>query len=150
MAFDRELYEKEKRNYLEINKDLFVQTNPHPKQLRVGDCVKRALVIATGMDYNELKIKINQHKRKLQERKRKRPITAFNDDRNWIPFMEKEFNVEKLSGYHNMKIGEFAKLNLPGKYVIRLRGHAVAVIDGKVLDTWNCSFNAIGRIWRVS
>ena len=96
MAFDRELYEAEKRIYLEENKDLFIKTNPHPKELNVGDCVKRALVISTGMDYNELKIKINQHKREMQKRKRKRPIRVFNDDRNWIPFMEKEFNDEKL------------------------------------------------------
>jgi len=150
MAFDRELYEAEKRIYLEENKDLFIKTNPHPKELNVGDCVKRALVISTGMDYDELKIKINQHKREMQKRKRKRPIRVFNDDRNWIPFMEKEFDVEKLQGYRNMKIGEFAKLELPGSYIIRLRNHAVAVIDGKVLDTWNCSFNAIGRIWRVN
>ncbi len=149
MVFDREAYETEKRIYLKENEHIFQKFNPHPELKNVGDCVKRAIVSATGMDYNELKIKLNRHKRELQVRKRKNPIKDFNDDRNWIPFIEKEFDVEKLTGYRNMKIGEFAKLNLPGKYIIRLRRHAVAVVNGRVLDTWNCSFNAIGRVWKV-
>ena len=56
----------------------------------------------------------------------------------------------KLPEYRNMKIGDFARLNLQGSYIISCRGHLTCVVNGKVYDTWNCSYKAIGRVWKVN
>ena len=88
--FDREVYEEEQRAYLEANSHIFNFTNPHPQDKSVGDCVKRAICLASGKDYQEVKIELNRHKRMMQVRKRKRPIVDFNDRRNWIPYIENE------------------------------------------------------------
>jgi hypothetical protein len=140
--FDYQDYKEQEELYLSKNKDLFVYQNPHPQNKNVGDCVKRAITIATSMDYKTVQLRLNRYKKITRS-------YDFNEDKNWVPFVEKELGAKKLSGYHNIKIGDFAKLNLKGKYIIRCRGHVTCIINGKVYDTWNCSFKAINRIWMV-
>ena len=41
----------------------FKRTNPHPQGLRVGDCVKRACVLASGINYHDIAIMLNRYKK---------------------------------------------------------------------------------------
>ena len=36
--------------------------NPHPKGLSTDDCVKRAIVVVTGMDYSKVQRELNGYK----------------------------------------------------------------------------------------
>jgi len=143
MAFDYDEYLEEQRQYKEDNAHIFLFNNPHPNGTLTTDCVKRAITIASGRDYNDVKNQLNRYK-KITKAK------VFNDNKNWIPFVEKELSGEKLSGYFRMKIGEFAKLGLHGNYIASCKGHIVCIKDGMVNDTWNSSFKAIGKIWKVA
>ena len=66
----------------------FVKFNPHPKKLNVGDCVKRAIVVVTGLDYHELALDMN--------RKRVKPYEPFNMKVNWQPYVEKILGGKKI------------------------------------------------------
>jgi hypothetical protein len=74
---------------------------------------------------------------------------TYNHNKNWLPYVENVLKWKKLSGYNNMKVGEFAKEHLEGTYLISVRGHLTTVKNGKILDTWNCSFKAINKVWQV-
>lgn len=140
--FDREQYEIEQANYLEDNEDLFVYYNHNPNGKKVNDCVKRAISLAYDIDYKELQLRLNRYKKRTGAAK-------FNENRNWTPYLEKELKAVKLKGYHRMKVGDFAKSHKEGTYIISIQKHLTVVKDGKVYDTWNCSFKAIGKIWKV-
>ena len=45
--------------------------NAHPKGLLVGDCVKRAITVATQMDYMEVQRALNRHKKVTDEMSKK-------------------------------------------------------------------------------
>jgi len=143
MAFDYDEYLAQEKQYKEDNAHIYTFLNPHPDGKLVGDCVKRAIYIASDMEYNDVKIELNRYK-KITKTK------SFNERKNWVPFVEKVLKAVKLTGYMNMKIGDFAKLGLEGTYIIKCRKHTVCVKDGMLFDTWNSSFKAINRIWKVA
>ena len=140
--FDYNEYLIEQEHYLQQNINIFSYTNPHPNNKSVGDCVKRAIALSGDYDYNEVQLELNRYKKITKSKK-------FNENKNWLPYIEKELGWEKLTGYQNMKVGEFAKEHSTGTYLISVRKHLTTVKDGKVLDTWNCSFKAINKVWKV-
>lgn len=140
--FDYNEYLKEQKQYLEENIDVYQYANPHPDNKVVGDCVKRAITLSGNYDYKDVQLELNRYK-KITKAK------SYNERKNWVPYIEKVLGWEKLTGYQNIKVGEFAKDNPKGTYIIKVRGHLTTVKDGKVLDTWNCSYKAINRVWEV-
>ena len=140
--FDYNEYLKEQEQYLEENIDIYQYSNPHPDLKVVGDCVKRAITLSGNYDYKDVQLELNRYK-KITKAK------SYNERKNWVPYIEKVLGWEKLTGYQNIKVGEFAKDNPKGTYIIKVRGHLTTVKDGKVLDTWNCSYKAINRVWEV-
>ena len=60
---------------------MYIYSNPHPKGKRVGDCVKRAIVLATGLDYMEVQRQLNAHKKVTG-------ASVYNDNKNWKSFVE--------------------------------------------------------------
>jgi hypothetical protein len=140
--FDYDLYLMEEQAYLEDNKDIFVFANPHPDGCLVGDCVKRAITIVTDIDYKDVAINLNRYK-KVSKAK------VFNETKNWTKYLVSEHKAIKLSGFNNMKLGDFAKANPKGRYIVKVRKHCVAVINGKVYDTWNSSFKAVCQVFKI-
>ena len=61
---------------------MYTFMNPHPKGCLVGDCVKRALTIATGEDYREVSRQLNRIKRELNADK-------FNSNEVWWEFVNR-------------------------------------------------------------
>jgi hypothetical protein len=140
--FDYELYLQEQEDYLDANKDLFVFDNPHPQGLLVADCVKRAITIATNSQYEQIALALNRHKKSTNAK-------TFNQSKNWINFIVQNYQAEKLTGFQRLKLGEFAKQNPNGTYIVKVRRHCVAVVNGKIHDTWNSSFKAVCQVFKI-
>lgn len=140
--FDYDEYLQEQELYLSENEHIFAYYNPHPDNKHVGDCVKRALTKATGWDYHDVQLALNRYKKVTKTK-------VFNEAKNFVPFIEKELEGKKLPQYRNVKVGEFAKQHQSGAFVAKVRRHVVAVVDGKVYDTWNSSFKAITKVWQI-
>lgn len=140
--FDYNEYLQAQDQYLREHDYLYQFTNPHPDGKLVGDCVKRAITLSGDYDYTRVQLELNRYKKVTKTKK-------FNERKNWVPYVERVLGWEKLSGYQNMKVGEFAKSHPTGTYLIKVRKHTTTIKDGKILDTWNCAYKAINRVWKI-
>jgi hypothetical protein len=111
-----------------------------------GDCVTRAIAIATQKSYQEVYDALNSLAKSERKGKRKRTISS---SRNGV----------HRSTYHKyllgigwkwtptMQVGQGCKVHLKaeelpkGRLVVSLSRHLVAVIDGIIYDNHDCSRN---------
>ena len=111
---------------------------------RTGDCVTRAIAIATGKDYLEIYNIINElaKKEKITEKKKKK-----SNARTGVYKDTYKKYLESLGWkwYPCMQIGSgctthLRKEELPsGTIICRLSRHLVCVKDGVINDTYDCS-----------
>lgn len=118
---------------------------------QTGDCVTRAIAIASGKPYEEVyNVMANGNAKQRASRyygKSKKVRTA----RNGISVKRKWFkDYMKSIGFKwqpTMGIGTGCKVHLKsdelpkGKIICSVSKHYVAVIDGIINDTWDCSRN---------
>ena len=110
---------------------------------RVGDCVCRAIAIATETPYQQVYDRINELAKRERKGKR-RKSSARNGVRTKMvhDILEGDFGWE---WHPTMQIGSGCKVHLSadelpaGRLVCRVSGHEVAVIDGVVHDTYDCT-----------
>ena len=105
---------------------------------QAGDCVTRAIAIATGMDYKEV---YNLVAKKVEA------ITGTKSARNGVPKkltkqIMKELGFKWVS---TMSVGTGCKVHLreedlpEGIIITKVTGHIVCIIDGVINDTYDCS-----------
>lgn len=111
-----------------------------------GDCVCRAISIATGMPYNEVYKLINEYgKMERITKKRKTRSNARNGVHK--DTARKLLNDLGWEWHPTMKIGSGCKVHLnadelpSGRIICSVSKHYVAVIDGVVHDTYDCTRN---------
>lgn len=110
--------------------------NAHPKGKRVGDCVKRAITKATGMDYMEVQRQLNRYKKVTG-------ASSYNTDYNPHKYVENVLHGEKLSfpakaGQKRMTAGTFSEKYPQGKYILliwRSTGLAVWMVLSTIHGT---------------
>ena len=109
-----------------------------------GDCVTRAISIATGKPYQEVYDSINQFSRSEKIGKRKRGIS---NSRTGVykPTIKKYMKDLGWQWTPTMFIGSGCEVHLKdnelpkGRLVVNVSKHSVAVIDGVINDTFDCS-----------
>lgn len=109
-----------------------------------GDCVCRAIAIATERPYQEVYDLINEYAKKERTGKRKQGVS------NARTGVYKN-TIRKVMAHYGFKwtptmlIGQGCKVHLTadelptGRIVVSISGHEVAVIDGVIHDTYNSS-----------
>lgn len=109
-----------------------------------GDCVCRAIAIATERPYQEVYDLINEYAKSERTGKRKRDKSSA---RNGVY----KQTIRKVMAHYGwkwiptMQIGQGCKVHLTadelptGRLVVSISGHEVAVIDGVINDTYNSS-----------
>jgi hypothetical protein len=111
---------------------------------KAGDCVCRAIAIATGKPYQEVYDAINELGSSERTGKRKRGKSSARTGvykRTWRGYMESLGWVWTPT----MFIGQGCKVHLKedelpmDSLVVMVSKHAVAVINGVINDTHNCS-----------
>lgn len=120
--------------------------NLHPKGKFVGDCVKRSLTLLTGNDYMEVS-------RKLNEIKRQKHGTAFNNNKVWKAFVAEQgwqkICFPAVAGEPRMNGERFCQEFKKGAYLLRMAHHLTAVVDGVIYDTFDCSMKCVYVCWKV-
>ena len=127
-------------------KETYKFCNPHPDGKRVRDCVKRAICLAEGRDYRDVKNELNRLKRELG-------LEKFNSNENWKTYVERK-NYTKLSfpaipGESRMNGHKFAETHPTGSYILRMAGHLSSCVDGVILDTWDCRDKCVYSAYKV-
>jgi hypothetical protein len=105
---------------------------------QAGDCVTRAIAIATGKSYKEIYDDLAKMNKDLRGKK---------SARNGINKKIYDWYLKSL-GWEwkpTMLIGQGCKVHLradelpEGKLIVRLSKHLVTVVDGVIHDTYDCS-----------
>lgn len=118
----------------------FKYWNENPDGEHIGDCVTRAITLASGLPYETIK-----HKLWLNG--------ELYDCDCLSKFCYANF-IENVLGYKqvpcdNLTVGEFADKHLYGTYLIRIANHLTCVKDGICYDTWNCLNELCDIVWKV-
>ncbi|HEY0308112.1 MAG TPA: hypothetical protein VGB94_08125 [Acidobacteriaceae bacterium] len=111
---------------------------------RTGDCVTRAIVIATGKTYQEVYDELNRLAQAecVSKRKKKR-----SNSRTGVYRQTYQRYLESLGWQwtSTMSIGSGCQIHLraselpQGPLLVKVSRHLTAVIDGVLYDTYNCS-----------
>ena len=123
--------------------------NPHPQGKFVGDCVKRAITIATGKDYKEISRELNRFKKAHN-------ADCFNDwRRNVEPYLKERLNAAKMSfpavkGEPRMNGTRFCEYYPDGTYVLQMANHVVCCKNGILYDTWDCSEKCVYTAYKIA
>ena len=126
---------------------MYQYCNVHPKGLLVGDCVKRAITKATGMDYHQVSLELNRHKKISGARK-------FNYDNNWKSYIEKVLDgvwkpFPAKRGMPRMNGERFCESFPKGSYILSMAGHLSCCIDGVIYDTWDCTQKCVYGCYEI-
>ena len=121
--------------------------NAHPKGKIVGDCVKRAITKATGMDYMEVQRQLNRYKKVTG-------ASSYNTDYTPHKYVENVLHGVKLSfpakeGQKRMTAGTFSEKYAQGKYILNMAKHWSCCVDGIIYDTWDCTEKCVYTAYRV-
>lgn len=125
---------------------MYKYLNVHPKGLRVGDCVKRAITLVAGIDYMEVSKELNRYKKVSK-------CPYFNSNKNCEGYVEKVLKLNKISfpavsGKPRMNGTRFCEAFPKGRYILRMAKHWTACVDGIIYDTWDCSEKCVYKAWK--
>ena len=127
---------------------MFVFTNPHPQGKRVGDCVKRALCLASEINYHDIAIMLNRYKEITHSE-------SYNSNKNYKQFIENVLlgkncgNLQYAYNGHRYLVKKWAYY-CRSKSILRIAKHLVATNGkGDYLDTWNCGEKSVYLAWTL-
>lgn len=115
------------------------------KAYNVGDCVTRAISIASGKDYKEVYDAINELAKSERITKRKKGRSSA---RNGVYKDTAKAYIENVLGWKwhpTMNIGQGCKVHMKsdelpsGVIIVRLSKHLACIKDGVLYDTYDCS-----------
>ena len=124
---------------------MFKEFNAHPKGIKTGDCVVRAIATATNKDYLECRRELNQKKRELG-------FFGYKDTLFLYKYLEKNPRLifKAVKGEPRIKGTDFTELHPKGTYILKMAGHITACIDGVILDTWDCTYRSVYTAWEIT
>jgi hypothetical protein len=131
------------------NTKTFAFTNPHPKgSVKVGDCVYRALSIATGKDWLIIYDELTALGRELLAPPNDKLVYAhYLDqiaDRKDVIIGGKRVTADNLA-----RLQQQSTESQEAVFVIRTAGHLATVKGGKLRDTWDSGSKAGYVIWEL-
>lgn len=118
----------------------FSYYNINPQGDRVSDCVTRAIALASGLDYQEVRDKLRYTAKLLNCDKL--CVCCY---RHLLDDVLKYQRVD-CDGY---SLGGFADKHPYGVYLVRMNGHISCLIDGTVYDIWDCRDEWLTDAWKV-
>jgi hypothetical protein len=117
------------------------------KKMQGGDCQVRALCTASSMSYPQaynLLYKVQGEMRtpgfRLELYLQHKP-DIFGVAR-YLPF-------PAVKGQRRMTAAQFVQRYPKGRFVLNLARHVTAVVDGTVLDTWDCTRKCVYGAWEL-
>ncbi len=111
---------------------MFIKFNENPCGKTTGDCVIRAISIVENKPWK--KVYLSLCVEGYEE------CTFGDDNKTWEKYLKRigyrRFNLPNTPGY---KLSTFAESHKEGKYIVGTGTHAVAVVNGDIIDAWDSS-----------
>ena len=136
----------------------FIYENMNPKQKITGDCVIRALARAMDKTWDDILTDLYNYSMKYKQMLDCPQLySKYLKDQGWIKIKQpRKFDNTKYTGKEFCKeLNEGTCLNVYGyevtewtDIIAHIGGHhTIAIIEGKIRDTWDSSDGCIGNIW---
>ena len=123
----------------------FVQANPNPRNGRVGDCVIRAITIATDSTWEKVYSELAAYGFMMGDMPSSNEVWAqYLKDKGF-----KRAIIPDDCPKDCYTIRDFCEDNSKGIYILGTGSHVVAVIDGNYYDTWDSGYEVPIYYWRL-
>ena len=118
----------------------FEYLNVEPSGVKKNDCVTRAIKLASGLPYEEVRKKLFFSAKLL-------------DCPKLCPTCYSFFIQQVLGGVpkncDGMTVGEFADEHPNGTYLIRIQGHLLCIVDNTIYDLWDNRYRYCDLAWKM-
>lgn len=118
----------------------FRYVNLNPNGEHRNDCVTRAISLASGLDYSEVRRKLRYTSRLLDCVRLCWSCYSF--------FITEVLGCRQVN-CDGLTVGEFADKHPIGTYLIRISGHLTTLQDGVCYDLWNCLDRECDLAWQM-
>ena len=118
----------------------YVYYNRNPDGKRQNDCVTRAISLATGLTYPQVRRKLYHTARLLNCEKL--CVCCYRH------LLDDVFKYKRII-CDGLMVGEFADLHSKGVYLLRIDGHITCCINNNIYDIWDCRDEFVTDAWRV-
>ena len=121
----------------------FIKTNVNPRQIKVNDCVIRAISIATDKTWKDVYYDLVKIGAELY-------MIAYDKQVYERYLKELVFTKHKMPKKDNGKrftIKEFADLHPNDAMIITIANHMTYVESDRMYDLWDCSRKSICNYW---
>lgn len=113
---------------------MFIYTNPNPIDKKVGDCVIRAIAIATETTWERAYMDLCMEGLEMAD--------LPNSNAVWASYLKKlgfRKGIVPDTCPDCYTVADFAEDNPYGVYVLCTGSHTVTIMDGNIYDAWDSS-----------
>jgi hypothetical protein len=118
-----------------------------------NNCVPKALTALTHKPYTEVYEYLKDRGRRHGRGTPRFMSESFLTENGFVRLEWSQITqVYNNGGYgvtRRMTLATFAKTYTSGRYMVYVRSHAVAVIDGKIMDDWNSAGRRVTSAWEL-
>lgn len=104
----------------------------------IEDCTIRAISVAEKISWDKAYIKLSDY-----ARQRGLMLSSVQSIESYL-----DDNYKRFCNY-NITVGEFARRYNKGTYLVTMRGHITVIINGVIIDTFDCSNRKMWCAWIV-
>ena len=134
------------------NTETFVYHNQNPKGKRTADCVVRAISTATRLSYMDVLLGLAtvQLQTGYDERE-KAGYGRYLKSLGWVMHKQpRKDDGTKYTGKQFCEVMQRGEIEFPNddRIIAHIGGHhLVAIVNWRVIDTWNSTGGCIGNYW---
>lgn len=113
---------------------MFIYTNPNPIKRNIGDCVIRAIAIATDSSWEKTYMDLCAEGLEMAD--------LPNSNAVWSSYLKKLGFCKSIvpdTCPDCYTVADFANDNPYGLYILCTGNHVVTIIDGNIFDAWDSS-----------
>lgn len=104
----------------------------------IEDCTIRAISVAENISWDKAYRKLSDY-----ARERGLMLSSVQSIESYL-----DDNYYRFCNY-NITVGEFARKYNRGTYLVTMRGHITVIINGVIIDTFDCSNRKMWCAWIV-
>ncbi len=104
----------------------------------IEDCTIRAISVAENISWDKAYRKLSDY-----ARERGLMLSSVQSIESYL-----DDNYTRFCNY-NITVGEFARRYNKGTYLVTMRGHITVIINGVIIDTFDCSNRKMWCAWIV-